>query len=102
MLSKDARIAVKEGRLEIIAVKTFAEVFELSTGVALGIQSIYDERFEPGSALWIAKERIEGIKQSKRDQKKRSLSHRKVSEMWPYEFHYYWMSKCSFIQDASW
>jgi lon-related putative ATP-dependent protease len=81
MLSKDARIAVKEGRLEIIAVKTFAEVFELSTGVALGIQSIYDERFEPGSALWIAKERIEGIKQSKRDQKKRGLAHRKVSEM---------------------
>lgn len=67
MLHRDAREAVSAGHLEVIPVTTFAEVFELATGVPLGIDSVYDEHFTPGSAFWIIDQRLKEM----RDQRKR-------------------------------
>ena len=70
MLHRPARNAVAEGRLEVIAVKTMAEVFELSTGVPLGASDLQQERFAPGSALWIIHERIQELRAKRRKERK--------------------------------
>ena len=72
MLHGDARAAVKNGHLEVVPVKTFAEVFELATGLALGIDSIYQLQFTRGSALWIIHERLEEIRARRKLEKKLS------------------------------
>lgn len=70
MLHKDARLAVKEKHLEIVPVSTFAQVFELSTGVPLGAQTIYDERFSQGSALWIIEQRLREMRDRRKKEKR--------------------------------
>ncbi|MEI6832927.1 MAG: ATP-binding protein [bacterium] len=70
MLHRAARAAVDEGKLEVIPVRSMAEVFEISTGVPLGAQDLHQERFEPGSALWIIHERIQEIRARRRKERK--------------------------------
>ena len=65
MLHKDVREAIAKGYLNIIPVKTIAEVFELATGVPLGIKSIYDRSFQPGSALDIIEKKVNEIELEK-------------------------------------
>lgn len=66
MLHRSARTAVTEGKLNIVPVKTMAEVFEISTGVALGALDLHQERFAPGSALWIIHERLQELRAARR------------------------------------
>jgi lon-related putative ATP-dependent protease len=66
MLRKDARVAVEEGRLDVIPVRAMAEVFEIATGVPLGASDIHQEQFKPGSALWIIHERVAYLRNVRR------------------------------------
>jgi predicted ATP-dependent protease len=70
MLHKAARIAVQEGRLEVIAVRSMAEVFEICTGVPLGAVDLHQEYFVPGSALWIIHERSQELRAKRRKERK--------------------------------
>jgi lon-related putative ATP-dependent protease len=70
MLRRDAREAVAAGRLEVIPVRAMAEVFEIATGVPLGALNIHEERFQPGSALWIVHERMEHLRAVRRRDRK--------------------------------
>lgn len=70
MLHKSARMAVQEGRLEVIAVRSMAEVFEISTGVPLGAVDLHQEHFVPGSALWIIHERSQELRAKRRKERK--------------------------------
>ncbi len=66
MLHRSARAAVNDGKLKIVPVKTMAEVFEISTGVPLGALDLHQERFAPGSALWIIHERLQELRAARR------------------------------------
>jgi predicted ATP-dependent protease len=66
MLHRSARAAVNEGKLKIVPVKTMAEVFEISTSVPLGALDLHQERFAPGSALWIIHERLQELRAARR------------------------------------
>ena len=70
MLHRSARAAVAEGRLEVIPVRTMAEVFEIATGVPLGAVDLHRENFEPGSALWIIHERMKELRSKRRQERK--------------------------------
>lgn len=70
MLHREAREAVAAGKLEVIPVTTFAEVFELATGVPLGIEDIYDTKFTPGSAFWIIDQRLTEMRDQRRRERK--------------------------------
>ena len=70
MLHTSARTAVEEGRLKVIPVRTMAEVFEIATGVPLGAEDLHQERFVPGSALWIVHERMEELRAKRRRDRK--------------------------------
>lgn len=69
MLHRETRQAVKDGHLEIIPVSTFAQVFELATGVPLGADSIHDDVFTKGSALWIIEERLKEMRERRKKEK---------------------------------
>jgi lon-related putative ATP-dependent protease len=69
MVNKSVRQAVKEKRLRIIPVKTFSQVFELSTGLAFGASDIYDSKFGEGSALWIVENRLRELRESRKKSK---------------------------------
>lgn len=51
MLHRDVREAVSRGFLNIIPISHVREAFELATGVGLGLTSVHDASFSPGSAL---------------------------------------------------
>ncbi len=72
MLHKETRLAVKNKHLEIIPVSHFYEVFELATDLPLGIKSIRDEVFVPGSALWIVRERLDALRAKRLQERKSS------------------------------
>ncbi|MCX6118980.1 MAG: ATP-binding protein [Proteobacteria bacterium] len=72
MVHKKVRQAVKDGLLEIIPVVSFAQVFELATGVPFGVEDIYEERFSEGSALWIIEQRLKEIRESKKRERQKS------------------------------
>lgn len=61
MLNSECRKAVADKKLQVYPVKYFWEAFELATGVPLGIKTIHDQKFSPGSALDIIKKRIDKI-----------------------------------------
>jgi len=74
MLHRSARAAVDAGKLEIIPVRTMAEVFEISTGVPLGARNLHQELFEKGSALWIIHERTEQLRAKRiKERKEKTL-----------------------------
>jgi len=58
MLPEEIRTAVNSGYLRIFPVKYFWEAFELATGVPLGIKSIADKKFAPGSAFDIISKKM--------------------------------------------
>lgn len=70
MLHKSARLAVEEGVLEVVPVRTMAEVFELATGVPLGAVDLHREEYPPGSALWIIHERLQELRARRRAERK--------------------------------
>ena len=70
MLHREVRAAVEKKRLEIIPVSSFSEVFELATGVPLGITDIYDPHFPQGSAMWIIHERAKELRRIRRSDRK--------------------------------
>ncbi len=51
MLHRDIQEAVKKGTFKVIPVKYFWQVFEIATGVPLGIKSLREKSYSPGSAL---------------------------------------------------
>jgi predicted ATP-dependent protease len=51
MLHKDIQEAVKKGMFNIIPVKYFWQVFEIATGVPLGLKTLREKTYSPGSAL---------------------------------------------------
>ena len=70
MLHKAARTAVEEGKLQVIPVRTMAEVFEIATGIPLGATDLHEERFTPGSGLWIIHERMQELRAKRRQERK--------------------------------
>ena len=70
MLNRQARTAVEDGRLEVIPVRTMAEVFEIATGVPLGATTLHQDVFTPGSALWIIHERQEQMRAQRKKERK--------------------------------
>ncbi len=58
MLHPEVAEAVKNKRLNIYPARYFHEVFEIATGEPLGASDIYQETFDPGSALDIITKRI--------------------------------------------
>lgn len=67
MVRKAVQDAVKEGYLKIIPIKYFWEVFELATGVPLGVSSVFDKHFAHGSALDTIRKRLDHIFQKKKE-----------------------------------
>ena len=67
MLHRTIQEAIRTGYLKIYPVETFAQVFELATGVPLGADTIYDEDFAPNSALDIIRLRLENMYQRKKE-----------------------------------
>jgi len=51
MLHRDVQEAVQKGKFNIIPVKYFWQVFEIATGVPLGIKSLREKKYSAGSAL---------------------------------------------------
>jgi lon-related putative ATP-dependent protease len=58
MLNAEVRKAAQTGYIQIYPVKYFWEAFELATGVALGIKSVTDKKFVPGSAFDIIAKKL--------------------------------------------
>ena len=71
MLNRQTRTAVEEGILEVIPVRTMAEVFEIATDVPLGATNLHQDLFSPGSALWIIQERQEELRAERKKDRKR-------------------------------
>ncbi len=67
MLHRTVQDAIRSGYLKIYPVATFAQVFELATGVPFGAETIYDEDFIPDSALDIIRHRLENMHQRRRE-----------------------------------
>jgi hypothetical protein len=47
-----------------------AEVFEIATGIPLGATDLHEERFTPGSALWIIHERMQELRAKRRRERR--------------------------------